>query len=467
MIFFSFTPRLCTFMIFRNRRFLQSCSALNMLKRILSVVFLLFAHTFNSFSQEVLTLEEAIRVGLENNFDIKVASNQVQISTNNVTLGNAGALPSLDLLASKNYAIEDRNIELLDGTSVQREGAKSENFNSSAQLNWTIFNGMEMFITYDKLSEIKRANDVNAKVVIENTLAIISSSFFRIIVEQEKLKVMKNTLGLSQERLNIAKAKYEIGKSSKLEYLAAQVDYNADQSALLLQEEVLFNVKVDLNSIVGRKINSDFVINDEILVNEDLKMHTLLESANMSNPNLLLAQRNKNVAYLEMKELRAQKLPVIDLNVGYNYVTTAQEASQLRTLQSNGLNYGITASFNIFNGFNQNRTIQNAKLLVENYDLNIANLKLQLEGDIYKGFTSYSNSLNLLSLEQKNLELAQENADIALDRYRLGISNALELREAQRNLVEAESRLIDAAYSTKVAEIELQRLSGSGLQDLD
>jgi outer membrane protein TolC len=73
---------------------------------------------------------------------------------------------------------------------------------------------------------------------------------------------------------------------------------------------------------------------------------------------------------------------------------------------------------------------------------------------------NYQNSIDLITLERENLGVARENAEIALERYRLGNSNALELREAQRNAVEAETRMIDAIYNTKIAEIELMRLSG-------
>ena len=109
----------------------------------------------------------------------------------------------------------------------------------------------------------------------------------------------------------------------------------------------------------------------------------------------------------------------------------------------------------------QNITIEENNL---KFQYEIKNQTLNIESDISKVFTSYQNSLNLIDLETQNLDVALENEEIALERYRLGNSTALELREAQTNAVEVESRLLNARYSTKISEIELLRLSGSLIQ---
>lgn len=86
--------------------------------------------------------------------------------------------------------------------------------------------------------------------------------------------------------------------------------------------------------------------------------------------------------------------------------------------------------------------------------------EIQMQSDIQRTFNVYENSISLLDIEKENYQVAVENSDIALDRFRLGIANYLEFRDAQVNRLQAESRLIEALYNIKETEIELMRLSG-------
>lgn len=421
-------------------------------------LFLLFSHLLPA--QDTLSLMEAISIGMENNYSIMISRNDVDIAENNYTLGNAGFLPTVDVVANQNYDVQDSELNFASGDNQVVNGARSNNFNAAALLNWTIFDGTRMFITYDKLAEIRQASQLDAQIVLENTIADISNAYYTVILEQERAEVLQNSVQLSDERLRLARTQYEVGRASKLEYLAAQVDYNADTTALLQQRQRFYNAKVNLNTLLARPPETALTVPDQIDANLELELESLREKALSSNPNLLLARRSQSISYLEMRELQANLLPQVSVNLGYNYATSEAEAGFVLGRRSNGVGYGISASMSVFDGFNRRRQIQNAQILIESSEQQVEQFKLQLEANLQTTFVDYTNSIILLELESENLEIAKETAEIALDRYRLGRSNALELREAQVNAVEAESRLINAIYSTKIAEIELMRLSG-------
>lgn len=419
---------------------------------------------FIGYGQELLTVEEAIAQGLQNNFDIKIARVGEEVAVNDATLGNAGILPMIDLQGQKSWASQDVTQVFLDGRENTRDGARSQNLNGSVNFTWTLFDGLGMFYTLDRLNVIREAGTINTKIIMENTVADLLTAYYTVVLENERLKVLDNTLQLSERRTEIARNKYEIGKSSKVEYLAAQVDQNADATLRLQVIERLNNAKIDLNRLMARALDAEFEVVDIIEVNGQLELSDLLNSANVKNPNLLLAQRNMNASYLQLQEIRAERYPSINFNTGYTYNKSTSEAGFLQSNQQNGYNYGFTARVNLFDGFNTNRRTQNARLAVQMNELDIKNQTLTIESDISKVFTSYRNSLNLIEIESRNLEVALENEEIALERYRLGNSTALELREAQTNAVEVESRLLNARYSTKISEVELLRLTGSLLQ---
>ncbi len=424
---------------------------------------ILFCTTVNAQSE--LTLKEAISIGLENNYSIRIAKNTEEIAKLNATPGAAGFLPIVGINANKSFSIDDVEQQFINDAAPRRiDNAKTNNLSINPSLQWTIFDGLGMFVALERLNELEAEGLENTKIAVENTMASISNSFYLIALEEARLKVLKTTMEISKERLTISKDKYELGKASKLEYLAAQVDYNADSTALINQDVVIFISKANLNELLGRDASIDFSVAFEINVTEDLKLEELVNTLNLKNPQLLAAQRRKNVSYLQVKEIQAERMPVLTLNGGYNYSVRNSDAGFLISNRGSGFTYGASAFLNVFNGNSVNRRTQIARVQSLNAELEVDQLRLQLESDIKRAFTTHQKNIILMNLEYANQEIAKENAEIALERYRLGVSNSLELREAQVNSVDAETRALVAAFNAKASEIELLRLSGEIIQ---
>lgn len=438
-----------------------------MKKRFLLPLLLL---PWQAFSQDVLTIDQAVQMLLANNYSVKIAERNTQVAANNYTLGNAGFLPNLSLNASKTYNINDsRVVRFPDNNGVVNiqnvNGARGDNQQANATLNWTLFNGMAMFHAYNRLGELKQAGRDSLQIVMENSVATLSNNYYNVIQQVQRLNVLTSALLISAQRLELARAQYEVGSGSKLNYLAAQVDFNTDSSAVILQRQQLQNAKVGVNQVLSREANTPFSVVDTILVDQTLDLAALKETARRNNPSLLLAQHRNNATYYTTKIVQGQRWPTINVFTGYGYnQATAQTgfASENRNL---GFNYGISASVNIFNGFNQSRQIQNAKIQQEISEYRLKDLLVQLDANLEVAYNDYRNSLNLLSIEQQNLNVARQNVDIAVERYRIGVATFLELRDVQLNVVRTAGRLIDAQFNTKLAEIELLRLSSGIIRE--
>lgn len=419
-----------------------------------------------AFAQQALSIEEAIATGLENNLSIRISRKAVEIDANNYDKSIGGLLPVVSVTANRNFS--NTNVEqqfVNDDEPRTINGAKSNTFDLSPTLRWTIFNGLGMFATRDRLEEQERLSNDALRVVIENNIASISSAYYQVVLEKERLRVFQDALQLSEDRVDFAKTRYEVGKSSKLDYLQAQVDYNTDKSNLIAQQELIYNVQVDLNRLMGSELEQSYQVAEDFDLDTTLVLEPLLASSALNNPGIIRAQRARDISYIQQREIRAERYPVINLNLGYNYNNRNSDAGFLISNTSKGLNYGVSASLNIFNGFDLKRREQNNKIQIESNELAIEDLKQQLEADIRKTYVNYQNSIRLKDLEEQNFEVAKENYDIALERYKLGNSNAIELREAQVNLVQAEIRKITSQYAVKVAEIELTRLAGYNLME--
>ena len=431
------------------------------MKRYFIVIYLLlFSDFLGAKAQDTLELSTAIMIGMENNFDIKISEGQKQVAINNNTVGNAGFLPVLDAAAAQRYTIENTSQTFISGDEQNRDGAKSNNFTASALFNWTLFDGTTMFHTKNRLEELEKQGIELTKSIIQNVVAQIAIEFYTVALEQIRLELLAENIGLSEDRMEIAKNKYEFGKVPKMEYLQAQVDLNRDRSNYLIQQQRLAASKTNLNELLGRDVTLDYYVVFDPELNTSLQYEELNEALERNNPELLAAAYELNASRLVQKELFGDRIPSIGVNVGYNYAKSEAEAGFLLSRQSSGINYGVTASWNLFDGFNLNRRIQNAKILADNSKFNYEAIKLNLERELYSVFISYKNNIQLREMELANTEVARENNEIAMERYRVGNTSPLALREAQINLLEANLRRLDAAYSVKTGEIDLLLIAG-------
>ena len=411
-------------------------------------------------AQDTLELSTAIQIGLENNFNIKISQGLKQIAENNNTVGNAGFLPIIDATAAQRFTIENASQTFISGDEQNRDGAKSNNFAASAIFNWTLFDGTTMFHTKNRLQELENQETSLTKSVIQNVVAQIGKEFYTVALEQIRLELLMENIGLSEDRLAIAKNKYDFGKAPKMEYLQAQVDLNRDRAFHMEQQESLAASKTALNELMGRDVTLDFYVIFDPELNTQLEYEELAAALEDNNPELLAAGYDINASKLVQKELFGNRIPSIGLNMGYNYGRSEAQAGFLINRRSSGITYGVSAAWNLFDGFNLNRRIQNAKILAENSKFNYEALKLNLERELYSIFISYQNNIRIREMELVNSQVAKENNEIAIERYRVGNSSPLELRQAQITMLEANLRLLDAAYSIKTGEIDLLLIAG-------
>ena len=434
---------------------------------VVATILVLLSH-IGLKGQEILTLRGAIEIGLENGYEIRIVRNDSEVMSNNYAYGKYRFLPNINAEASQNFDVE--NIEQQRDPAnppIVNRNARSNQFNASVNLQWTIFDGLGMFISYKMLQELEEAGNLDVRAAITGKIAEISRGYYLIVLQKEKISVLENTVDLSEKRYEIAKATYEVGRSSKLEYLSAQVDLNADRAALIAQEEAYHNAKIELNRIMGVRVNYDFEVADAITFSEDLDLAILETGLLEHNPHLLALRQNQVITDLQLSAIRAERYPRISVNAGYRYRNSETQLGFAATDIRDGYYYGLRGTLPILNGMDIGRRTQNAKIELETSEILHDQLEADLLANLNNRYLAYKNALKLFQLETENMAIAKENESIAYERYRLGNANFLELREAQKNAVEAESRLLDAAYNIKVAEIDLNRLSGATLESVE
>ncbi|MCE4216114.1 TolC family protein [Aquirufa antheringensis] len=415
-------------------------------------------------AQHLLTLEDAIQQGITKQYSIQISRQRERIAANENSLGNAGFLPTITGTANKNYTISGIDQSFFGGLRppLVQSGVNSNSGNVGMAMAWTLYDGQGMFVLRDRYKELQNLGAKQTESSIENLIALISSTYYDIIRQNLRVNNFKKGLEISNDRLKLAKDRFEVGQGSKVDYYSAQVDYNEDKALLIAQEQSYTNTKIGFNTLLVKDFKADFQIVNTIDLLPKLKMSELKMSALSQNPTLIGAILSKKISDLDTKNLQSQQKPQIDLVAGYALSNVANGAGfGVEKGSSDVFNYGLRATINIFDGYNQKRRIQNAKINAEIAALQVEDLKNALLSALEKTYVTYENSMNLIQLETENYTIAKQNIDIAFDRFKVGIATSYELREVQRNAVAAETRLIEAKYAAKTAEIELIRLSGN------
>jgi len=412
-------------------------------------------------AQEVLRLEDAVKIALERNYDIKISANNLDIDRNNVNRANAGMLPVIGGTLTNNNSIQNSTQTRSTGEVTERTGARGGNLNYGIALDWTIFDGFAMFARYEQLQELQRLGEANLQLTVLTRVADVINNYYNLVQQQQQLRAYDTAITISRLRLTTAQNRFEIGKAARLEVLNAEVDFNTDTTNLLRQQEQYLNTQTYLNELMARDVNQRFSVIDGINIDDVLNLNQLTDLAMAQNPTLRAALVSRRIAELDLKQVKANRYPAIGLTTGYNF-SRSESALGFATLSTGrGFNYGLTASINIFNGFLQRRYERNAGIQIENAQLDFERLNQNVKSQLTSAFQTYLTNLQLVRLEENNQKLAKRNMEITLDKYRLGTLTPVEFRDAQLNYTNATVRFSNAQYEAKLAEIALKQIAGA------
>lgn len=412
---------------------------------------------------KVLTLEEAIATALQNNFDIQLSKNDSMVAALDYSYRNAIFYPRINGAAGNTWNNNKQNQEFASGT--KREGkVKTKTLTASVSLSWTLFDGLKMFATRDKTEELIKLGSLGIKDQVTNTIATVINTYYNIVKQKQLIKAIDDQMALSAERAKLAQYKLDIGVGTKPDVLQAKIDNNAQKALQIEQQKTMRQLKEQLNQLMNVKDASVYDVADSIPFNPSVSLGDIQNGIEKSNPGLLMVQKGIDIARYTLKERKAERFPTVSFNSAYNFNRTNNNVALNPALpifnQNRGLNYSLTASIPILNGFNTRRLIRQAELDIRFRQLSYENEKSRLNLAVVNAFLDYEEQKKALALEEDNIMLAKENVDIVFQVYKLNSTTLIQLKEAEKSLQDAYTRLITARYNTKLAETELMRLKG-------
>lgn len=412
-------------------------------------------------AQTTLTVEDAIKTGLEKNYNVMIAKNNQEIAKLQNNFGAAGMSPSVTVNGNLNLSSLNSHQEFNTGVVQDRNGAQANTTGASLNAYWTVFDGLKMFAVKKRLDANEQLSAIYLKQQMENTVYDIVSAYYNIVRINELIKAAKQNLEIYDERLKIAKLRLEIGSDSRVEVLLSQSDYNKAKTAIMQLELDLLNAKTQLNTLINQPVDTDFKTTDSIMVNYNPTYEDLKKSSLSTNSAIQISRKSELITQQRVKEYRSANLPFIQLNASYTFLRSQSQAGIVFLNRQTGLNGGITASWLLFNGMRNQKLVKEANLLALNQRYITQQTEQLVDGTVFVNFKAFQMNKQIVELESQNLSDSKEVQVVSLERYKIGKANLLETIETQKNLEDAQVRYINALYAIKLAETELLRTNGA------
>jgi len=425
------------------------------------ITFCCFIGLGTCYAQQTLSPEDAVNYVLDNNYGIKIANKNLEVSENNTTIYNTGFLPTVTGNAGATYNLDNNESEFADGSTTSLNGAESSRYNASLDVNYTLFDGLGRKYNYKRLKEQYQLSELQARETIENTIIELFSIYYNVAQLSENETTFQQTLSISKDRLVRSEYQFEYGQNTKLEVLNAEVDINNDSINLINTKQQLNNTKRDLNFVMGNQVVDDFNVKTEINFLLDINKADLLEKAKSRNVALLQADKSIQISKLDIKTGKSSYLPTLGLVGSYGWNKSDNNAASFLAGSTNtGLSAGLNLSWNIFDGGSTLTTVKNAEIALENQELQKEQILLSLERDFNNAWDDYQNKLTIFRVQENNIITAQNNFDRSQEKFKIGQVNSIEFRQAQLNLLNAELSRNQAKYEAKLSELQVLQLSG-------
>ena len=332
-----------------------------------------------TYSQKVLTSEDAISIALKYNYDILVARNSATTDSVNNTPGNAGMLPDVTISSTESYSTATKLYQKFsDGSTLSSSNTQSNSLNANIGLSWTLFDGGKMFVTKRKLSEIQELGEIQFRDRVLQTVYDVILAYYDVVRQKQELASINEVITYNLDRVKISQTSFDAGLSPKTNLLQAKIDLNVYQENAINQQSIILAAKRSLNQLLGRNTDVQFEVLDSIPISESLDNRVLSQKIDSSNTSILAYQKQIDVDKLSIKEMNSMLLPKIFFNTGYGLFQSNSPDGNPLVNRTIGPSVGGTVSIPIYQGGNAIRQIKVAKIQLQSDQYNLENVRLKV-----------------------------------------------------------------------------------------
>ena len=406
-----------------------------------------------------LNKQEAVALALNQNFGIQLAQKRAELASVNTGWGAAGALPQIGVSTTASSTVSDQRE---NPTSFIQERLESDALNASAQLNWTLFDGMRMFANKQALDVLAEQAEGQVNLVVEQTVVAVLMAYDDVLIQLAVEEVLRNSLAVSADRLSRLETAQEWGGARAFDRLQIQNALFTDSLALIqqgLSREVAMH---NFSRLLGGSEWSDWKLTSPLDSPVEIGGWDAVKSAVLSDATAIRnAMLSRELADVGIAQAESGLFPMVQLSSSFGDQRSTFAAGDLSGEgRTQNLAANLSLNFNVFNGGATRRAIQQAKIQMEVADLDFADQQREV---LLLARTATDRMAAQASIHQLALRMAQNAAELlemGRDRLEFGAINSLDFRELQVGLQRAEMEVLRTQQAWSVAQLDLKRLQG-------
>jgi outer membrane protein TolC len=424
-----------------------------------------------SFSQESITLDDAIKIALENNKKLQNAIYDVQKADASVDEAFGYALPRVDLSANYTRYIEPMKFYISGGLFPSPDGkpspgrfitASSDNaIDARIDVSQTIFNSA-VFRSISASDNYSDAARLGLDVTVDEIVFNVKNAYYMVLLQKESYDLVKSSKHNAEERYNDIKALYEEGLVQEYDKIRSEVQVQNFVPQLISAENDYESAKNNLKILLGMDPEAKIALGDSLSsfsnkYDSEFNIDEVEGKILTSNPQLsaLLMQQEVNKDFVAVYE--SEYLPTISAFGSYSIFG---QSNDFNFPTANTSTVGLRLSMNLFSGLQTSAKVEKAELDMKKTKTQAELVKLNLKAAVKDLVQRINSAQKQLEANQQNISQAERGYDIAKIRYNEGLGSLLEINDSDLALRTAQINNLRTKYQLLLSYAQLDQLLG-------
>jgi len=345
---------------------------------------------------------------------------------------------------------------------IVQEGYSRNSHSMGVSLSQTLFDGGKWWNRIKQANANYRASEYTYRATRQTVISMATQRYYELLKALKLQEVYEKAVELSREQLKKTESMYEVGSVAQVDVYRARVNVGNSETNLIQQRMQVALAKANLNLALGRDPGAPIEIREEEIALEPFEgsLEEAIQIALANNPELHSLQESVKAARYGLKVARGGYFPQISASVGYSRYNTLFDRVYGMFDKNYGINFGIQVSWNLFDGFQTQASIERASSEYQIARENLLDKERRLRYQVEQAFLSLQAYKKITEINQESLQAAEEDLRLAQERYRVGAGTLLEVIDAQVNLIRARTSLVQTKYDFYIALANLYSAMG-------
>jgi len=426
--------------------------------RYLLVVFLFPLLSFGTAFSQALTLDEAIRIGLEKNPNILRAQEDINVAKSQQLQARSALIPKIEAKATympnslEKTAVPEAFKSVMPDLDMTNEYSLELNFIQP------LFTGGKIWYANQQASLNVSVSREKLRQTQNELILSITQAFEGVILAREYIQVMQEAINLTEENLQVIRARYRNGETLEFEVLRAEVELLNLKPQLIEARNKLELANSGLKFLLGMDPNEKLEVLGNLTPSEfNPDLNSCLQTALEKRPEVAQLNYQKEIVHHLVKSSQAGYLP--DLAAVFQY--TEQSFNHINKGWEKGYNGLLVLSVPIFNGFYTHGKIKEAKGLLASVSIGLNQLKDGIRLEVEQAYLNLNQSREIVAASQETVKKAERSVEIAKAQYAVGYITSLDMMGARLALTQARTSYLKSLYDFIVAKAQMEKAMGT------